>query len=109
MIKKKLVVSSLANLFLLFLIISPMQAADVTLTIRNGYGLPGEIDRLVSVSLENLNDKVRAVQMDVCDADNYLACIGCTLSVRSESEGVQCSINELENGCCRGVIYDSLG
>jgi hypothetical protein len=44
------------------------------------------------------------VQLDICDEGNYLTCTHCEVTERSR--GFNCSINELETGCCRVLLFD---
>jgi len=90
---------------LCFLISSlSLSHAGVKLTVEDGSGYPGESGQVV-VSLDNPNDKVKGVQVDVCDGDDYLTCTGCETSERAAGYG--CSVNELDNGCCRVVVNPS--
>jgi len=83
------------------------QAAEVMLTIGDGSGQPGSVDNPIAVSLANPDDKVKGVQLDVCeDEDDYLSCTACETTERISS--FDCIIQELENGCCR-VLLLSLG
>ena len=82
-------------------------AADVTLTVGNGLGLPGSADNPVEVSLDNSDDQVRSIQMDVCDGDDYLSCMECATTERTS--GFLCSTEEQANGCCRVILFDLSG
>lgn len=77
--------------------------ADVTLTVGKGSGFPASSGIPVSVSLVNHYEQVRAVQLDICDMDDYLSCIGCETTDRTN--GFSCSNIELENGCCRIILF----
>ena len=79
----------------------------VTITVGEGSGLPGSTGNAVDVSLDSLFVKVVAVTMDVCDVDDYLTCTGCDLTERSS--GFDCIVNELEDGCCRVVLFPTGG
>jgi len=103
---KVLSIHSIITLCILALSLSLSQAADITLTVGDGSGSPGSGDNQVTVSLENQNDKVKGVQMDICDEDDYLTCTECDTTERTS--GFSCSTEESEDGCC-GVIFFSLG
>ena len=107
--KRTMIVSIQLTMSLCLIIFSPLlsQAADVTLTVGNGSGIPGSSDKQVEISLENLNDKVRGIQVEVCDVDNYLSCMGCEEAERAS--GFLCSTSELTDGCCRVVLLDMGG
>ena len=81
---------------------SLLSQAEVTLTVGNGSGVPGSSENQVEVSLNNLDDTIKGVQMDVCDADDYLTCTECDTTERTT--GFICETNEIENGCCRVVV-----
>jgi len=81
---------------------------DVTLSVGDANGVPGETDVPVEVSLENLNDKSMGVQLDVCDEGDYLTCTGCEAEY-TRAEFFSCSTNELEDGCCRVILVSDSG
>ena len=56
------------------------------------------------ISLTNINDKVRTLQLDICDMENYLTCTRCEPTARTA--GFSCFVQELENGCCRVVLVN---
>ena len=86
----------------------PIQAADVTLSAGNRSGRPGSSHNAVEVSLDNPSDSVIALQWDICAADDYVTCSSCELTARSEGEGVECSMSDFGNGCCRVLVFDRL-
>ena len=83
----------------------------------------------VEVSLENPDDKVRGIQVDICDVNEkltstssanlgyipppppppsgYLTCTGCETTGRTS--GFRCLTNELKDGCCRVVLVSDEG
>ncbi len=67
MIKKALLVVS----GLLFF--SPVSQAQVTLSVGTGSGYRGSDNNVVSVNLSNAADRVRKVQVELCDVDNYMS------------------------------------
>jgi len=79
-----------------------LSQADIKLTVGNGSGIPSSSDNPVEVSLENINDKVRGISIDLCDADNYLTCTGCGTTDRTP--GFRCLTEELSNGCVRVIL-----
>ena len=89
-----------------------LSRAEVTLTIGDGTGYPGSSGQVV-VSLDNQNDKVRGVELDVCDVDDYLSCTICEAAERTS--GFECIVNELgpedsqidpsRYGCCNVTIF----
>jgi len=81
--------------------------SQVTIGIKEGSGIPGSAHHPVGVTLENINNRVKGVKADVCDVGNYLACTGCEVTYRVS--GFSCSINELENGCVRVLLFSTQG
>jgi hypothetical protein len=77
-------------------------SAEVKITVGNGAGLPGSTDNPVAVNLDNLDNKIRGVQLDVCDDNNYLSGTGCETTSRSSN--FTCTVNEGENGCLRVIL-----
>jgi len=61
---------------------------------------------LVAVILENQTDKVKGIQVDVCDVDDYLSCTGCKTANRTS--GFSC-FTEPKDGCCRVLLFDLSG
>ena len=90
--------------YLCFLILYlPLSHADVILTIGNGSGMPGSSNNPVEVSLENLDDPVRVVQLDICDVDDYLFCTTCETTERTFS--FICEAYEQKNGCVGVILF----
>ena len=85
---------------------SPLTEGSVTITVGEFTGYRGSHHNSVEVTLDNLDNKVRGIQVEICDVDNYLTCTGCETTERTSS--FDCYTNELENGCCR-VILSSIG
>ncbi len=102
---KNLILLSLMTSMFFSLFLS-QSSAEVTLIVGDGSGLPGSLENPVTVSLNDPNDEAKAVQVDVCDVDNYLSCTACETTERTT--GFECETNELSNGCCRIVLF-SLG
>ncbi len=98
---KNLILLSLMTSMFFSLSLS-QSSAEVTLIVGDGSGLPGSLENPVTVSLNDLTDEARAVQVDVCDVDNYLSCTACETTERTT--GFECETNELPNGCCRIVL-----
>jgi hypothetical protein len=76
--------------------------ADITLTVGDGSGSPGSSENPVIVSLDNSVNKVKGLQVDVCDVDGYLLCTACGTTGRTT--GFDCMINKLDGGCCRVIL-----
>ena len=90
-----------------FLLFSSVSQAQVTLSIGSGSGYRGSDNNAVSVSLSNAADRVRKVQVEVCDVDNYMSVFRCDPTTRSR-DGFTCGIINLASGCSR-VILSSPG
>jgi hypothetical protein len=80
----------------------------VTLAVGNGAGLPGTADNPVTVSVDTLFVEVNTIQIDICDAGNYLACTGCSSAGRTP-DGFSCLTAERADGCCRITLIDLSG
>ena len=102
--------------FLCFLIFcNSLSHAAVTLTIGEGSGPPGSTDNTVAVSLNNPADNVGGMQVDVCDEDDYLTPVldEGTFSGYKDCDTInrasmfRCSVNELDNGCCRVILFST--
>ena len=92
---------------LFLLILCPaLTRAEVTIAFENSIGFPGANEIRVDLSLDNPDDKVQALQVDICDVDNYLTCTGCESTGRGEK--AHCAAVEQPNGCCRVVLYHML-
>ncbi len=84
-----------------------MAQAQVTLTVGDGSGAVGSDERSVELTLNNPSEKVRAVQLDICDVDDYISSSDCNTTTRSSN--FTCSANELETGCVRVVLVSLEG
>lgn len=89
-----------------FLFPQPNQA-QVTLTVGDGSGYRGSYNNPVAVSLSNPGDRVKRVQMDLCDVDDFLSVLDCTVTDRG-SDGFTCQVISLPSGCAR-VNFSSPG
>jgi len=77
----------------------------VTLVIDDAAGFQGEQDVPVSVSLENHYGAVMAVQVDVCDEENYITLSGSESCLTTgRTTGFLCSTNELTSGPTIGCV-----
>lgn len=76
----------------------------VNLAAGDGSGLPGTTGNIVAVSLDTLFVDVNVVNVDVCDADNYLTCTSCERTGRTPA-GFSCLAAEQADGCCRVTLY----
>jgi len=94
-----------------------MSQAEVTLSAEIGTGVPGSYGNSVSITLENLDDKVRAIEMLIEDVDDYLVFTGCETTERSA--GFECLGNEITKapelfepdlrGFCKIILLDMEG
>jgi hypothetical protein len=84
-----------------------LSRADIAFTVGNASGFAGSTGDTVEVSLDNQNDKVRGIQVELRDGDNYLTVESCEITERSSD--FDCVINELENGCGRYLVYSLSG
>jgi hypothetical protein len=91
---------------LLVLFVPPGQAQDVTLTIGNSTGYRGSHNDLVEISLYNPTVNVRGLQLDICDAGNYLNYKGCEGINRAS--GFLCQGGPKREGNCFPLIMLSL-
>ena len=111
MLNKKTIISPIQLIIVFcgfcFMSFSPSLslAADVIITVGEGMGTLGSNNNTAEVSLENPNDKVRGIQMDVCDVDNYLSCTACETAERTS--GFDCMIHEIGDGCCRVILVST--
>ena len=80
-----------------------MVQAQVTLTVDDGSGAVGSSDNPVDVILNNPSEKVKAVELDVCDVDDYLSIADCETTERSSS--FSCTATEQEDGCVRVTLF----
>ena len=71
--------------------------AQVTLTVGTGSGAVGSSGNSIDVTLNNPSEKVKAIQLDVCDVDDYLTLSSCETTVRSA--GFSCVATEQTDGC----------
>lgn len=90
-----------------FFLFPPLNQAQVTLTVGDGSGYRGSHNNPVSVSLSNPSDTVKRVQVDVCDVDDFLSVLDCTVTERGR-DGFTCQVISLPSGCAR-VNYSSPG
>ena len=117
MINKRTIILSvhlIVTLCFLSLFLSLTQAADVTLTIGNGSGLPGATSIPIAVSLENPDHKIEGVEILIQDVDDYLVFSGCETTDRSA--GFEYLANEIIEhldpyqpdlrGYCRVILVD---
>jgi hypothetical protein len=87
---------------LFFLVSTRPGFSAVVLTAGDGSGFKGSHYRPVTVSLDNPDERVKQVQLDVCDAGNYLSLntlVRCETT--SRSAGFSLIALDLPNGCTR--------
>jgi hypothetical protein len=96
-------------LFICLFVIAPLATAQaqVTLTVGNGSGAAGSSENSIDVILDNPSEKVRAVELEVCDVDDYLSSSECNTT--SRSSGFFCSANEQADGCVKVVLLNLEG
>ena len=82
---------------------SSIRATDVTLTIGDSTSYRGSHGNLLEVSLDNPDVRVRGIQIEICDDDNYVSCTGCQTTDRTSR--FTCVTNEKKNGCYEVVLF----
>jgi hypothetical protein len=83
---------------------------EVTLTIGDGSGARSSTGNEVILSLANPGDEVRAVQVEMCDGDDYLTVqTNCVPSGRVPAGDYACQCNELPSGCASCALSPNLG
>ena len=73
------------------------------LSISDVSAYRGSHGNRVEVSLENPEVRVRGIQLEICDADNYLSCGGC--EVKDRTSGFTCASQEKPNGCYELLLF----
>lgn len=73
------------------------------LVISDASAYRGSHGNRLEVSLDNPEVRVRGVQLEICDADNYLSCSGCDTTDRSS--GFTCTGHEKPNGCYELLLF----
>jgi hypothetical protein len=82
--------------------------SNLEIDAGNGSGLPGSTGNQIRVDLNNPEDKVRVLEIDVCDVDDYLTCPQLTstcCATTNRSSHYNCMTSQLENGCLRVLLY----
>lgn len=104
--KNTVLSSSQTIIFLCLLFLFPSlvlsQVGTVTLGVGNGFGAPGSIDNPVAITLDNQDDRVAALQFEIC-RDDELTLSACENTVRTT--GFTCNTQDLGNGCDRILLY----
>lgn len=77
--------------------------AGVRLIISDTTTYRGSHGNRVEVALENPELRLRGVQFEICDVDNYLSCAGCEVADRIS--GFTCSSHEKPNGCYELIVF----
>ena len=75
----------------------------VTLTIGSTEGFRGSHQNLIDVSLDNPDQRIRGIQLEICDMDNFLSCTGCAVADRVS--GFTCASNENKKGCFEVLLF----
>ncbi|MDY6973700.1 MAG: hypothetical protein SV775_15460 [Thermodesulfobacteriota bacterium] len=82
----------------------PFEAmSKATVTVGDGSGAPGSTLNKVLISLDNPDHEVMAVQLDVCDEEDYI--VVTDVETTSRTEKFYCDFNELEDGCGRMFFF----
>lgn len=76
---------------------------DVTITVGKGASFSGTYGVPIEVTLENLSEQVQAIQMELCDVNDYLTAVGCENTERTQD--FTCAFFEEKNGCVGVVLY----
>lgn len=97
------------NLLLLFLILClPSEAlCQMTLNVGNGAGIPGSSENEVVIGLDNPDAKVKGVEVDILDKDDFLTVTGCETTERTSD--FTCVTNEREDGSARVILVSMTG
>ena len=82
---------------------SSIRTTDVTLTIGDCTSYRGSRGNPIEVSLDNPDVRVRGIQIEICDVDNYVSCAGCEITDRTS--GFTCVTNEKKNGCYEVILF----
>lgn len=75
----------------------------IRLVIGGSTAYRGSHGNRLEVSLENPEVRVRGIQLEICDADNYLSCTDCEIT--SRSSGFTCASHEKPNGCYELLLF----
>jgi hypothetical protein len=75
----------------------------VTLSIGNTEGYRGSHQNLIDVSLDNPDQRIRGIQVEICDEDNFLSCAGCAVADRVSE--FTCASNENKDGCYEILLF----
>ena len=105
-INKYTVILLIGSVPLIWILISftlSIRATNLTLTIGDSTGYRGSHGNLVEVSLDNPDIKVRGIQIEICDVDNYVSYKGCGITDRTSR--FTCTTNEKKNGCYEVILF----
>ncbi len=78
-------------------------SSSVALTIGDQWANCGDVGVKIPICLVNLEVEVGAVQIDLCEINDCLICVGCEMTERTVI--FDCMVNELDNGCCAVVVF----
>jgi len=79
-------------------------AAGGVINIGDWWANCGDVGVKIDICLQNLVIPVGGFQIDLCeDVDDCLICTECELTERTVI--FDCMVNELENGCCRVILF----
>jgi hypothetical protein len=86
-----------------------IQIGRVALGLSQTFANPNTQTTDVELLLWNPENHVKAIQVDICECeggDDNIVCTECVVDEIRTPEYI-CSANELENGCCRVVLYST--
>ena len=79
-------------------------AAGGAISIGDWWANCGDVGVKIDICLQNLEIPVGGFQIDLCeDIGDCLVCTECELTERTVI--FDCMVNELENGCCRVILF----
>ncbi len=86
--------------------ISSAVSQDVFVDIGSAEGAPGSKNNKVEISLANPDNKVKGVQVQICDEENFLSATGCETIGRAS--GFDCSAYENKKTGCANIVLFSM-
>jgi hypothetical protein len=84
-----------------------LELGKITIDVEDVSAQRGSESFEVPVSLVNQNNSVKALTVDICECDggdDQMACDSCTIDP-DRALDFNCSAHEMDNGCCRVVLY----
>lgn len=86
-----------------------LELGKVTIDVQNVSAGRGAGSFEVPVSLINKDNSVKALMVDICECDggdDKMACDSCVIDP-DRALDFNCSAHEMDNGCCRVVLYST--